>query len=690
MRIRRLLSRRPALFAGLMLLAFGLCTTGSVLFRTPFAYKALWPSNGFLVILFLAAPLRPRLTTAAAAAIYVSVTLLIGHRPPVFAAAGAVGNLFECWASARICAWLFGRAPDFTRPKTLAGFAVLCVLPAVIVGGGTFDAVQYAVTGKITLRDYLAWPTEDGFGIFMLTPPLWILLFDRDRRLFRSVSREGLAALAVLLLAECGLFLASSLPALFLLFPVLVFISYRHGPSGAARAVLLTNFAGFLFTVAGQGPLAAQLAGGDDYVASLQQIFVAAVTLTALPVAGALAEQARLRRGLARREGQARRAAAAKGDFLATMSHELRTPLHSIIAFSDFLSGSPRIAGDDARRVGVIREASRSLLTVVDDILDYSKIEAGRIELAPAPFDLGAWLESTTPIMGDLAQRKGLYLRVEAAEAALGWRLADSSRLRQVLLNLLNNAVKFTETGGVILRVEPAGREAGEDVLRFSVIDTGIGIAPRAINGLFQRFRQADGSISRAFGGTGLGLAISKQLVELMGGRIGVESELGRGSTFWFETHLPRSTPARDVTSAPTPDAVALRVLLVDDLAANREIGRLVLEACGCEVALAGSGEEAMDQLAAAAFDVVLMDVHMPGTDGLEATRRIRASGGPWSRVPIVAMTANVLPEQVRMCLDAGMDGHVGKPFRPDDLIAAINRAAAPAVNDAPQVRAKA
>ena len=688
MRFRRLLSRHSALFAGLMLLAFGLCTAGSVLCRPAFVNHALWPSNGFLVVLFLVAPLRrPLLTTAAAAVIYMAVTTLIGHRAPVFAAAGAVTNLFECWASAQLCARLFGRSPDFTRPKTLVGFGALCVLPAVMLSGAAFDAVQYAVLRNVTLHTYQNWITADGFGVFMLAPPIWVLMFGRDRKHFRTVSREGLVALAVLLLAECALFLASWLPALFLLFPVLVFISFRHGPEGAARAVLLTNFAAFLFTVFGQGPLAAMLNAGDDYVASLQQLFVAAVTLTALPVAGAMAEQARLRRGLARREKQARRAAAAKADFLATMSHELRTPLHSIIAFSDFLSASPRIDGEDARRVGVIREASRSLLTVVDDILDYSKIEAGRIELSPAPFDLGVWLDSTTPIVGDLARRKGLHLKVEAPEAALGWRLADSSRLRQVLLNLLNNAVKFTEAGGVVLRVEP-GADAAADVLRFSVIDTGIGIAPSAIGGLFQRFQQADGSISRAFGGTGLGLAISKRLVELMGGRIGVESELGKGSTFWFEAPLPPSAPVRAEASVPAANAAALRVLLVDDLPANREIGRLVLEACGCAVALAGSAEEAIEQLAAAAFDVVLMDVHMPGTDGLEATRRIRTSGRPWSRVPIVAMTANVLPEQVRMCLDAGMDGHVGKPFRPDELIDAITQAAAPAVEEKPQLRA--
>lgn len=682
MPIRRLLDRHPEAFAGLMLLGYSLSTMGSVMVRTEFANKALWPANAFLVILYLAAPRRREvLTTLLAGALYVAIAMLVGGRDALFACVGAVANIFESWLTARLCAHLFGRDPVFTAPKTLASFAGLCVLPSVLIAGAAFDAVQYAATGTLTWRQYFDWVGEDGFGIFMTAPALWVLLFDKDGDLFRSVSREGHLALAVLLLGEIALFLFSSLPTLFLLFPVLVFISYRHGPHGAARAVLLTNFAVFLFTVAGRGPLALPNAT-DRFLALSQQLFVGSVTLTALPVAGALAEQARLRRDLAAREAQALRAVAAKSEFLATMSHELRTPLHSIIAFSEFLARSPRIEGEEARRVGVIHEASTSLLTVVDDILDYSKIEAGRVEFSPAPFDLGACLESAVLIVAEAAARKDLYLRIEAEPEVLGWRLADSARLRQVLLNLLNNAVKFTQAGGVVLRVAAAG-----EAVRFSVIDTGIGIAQDAVGGLFQRFQQADGSISRAFGGTGLGLAISKRLVELMGGRIGVESEIGSGSVFWFEAPLPRTAPIE--TQAAEPEAeVAVRALLVDDLAPNREIGKLVLEAVGCQVTTAASAEEALDQLRAVAFDVVLMDVHMPGIDGLEATRRIRRSGEAWATTPVIAMTANVLPEQVNMCLAAGMDGHVGKPFRPDDLIRAIAQAVGPATAQAVATRA--
>jgi CheY-like chemotaxis protein len=331
------------------------------------------------------------------------------------------------------------------------------------------------------------------------------------------------------------------------------------------------------------------------------------------------------------------------------------------------------------RRIGVIHEASQSLLTVVDDILDYSKIEAGRIELSPAPFELEPWLDSTLSIVSGLARRKGLSLEVTVCAQARGWRTGDSGRLRQVLLNLLNNAMKFTERGGVVLTVAAGGTA---DALRFSVADTGIGIAADAIDSLFQRFQQADSSISRAFGGTGLGLAISKRLVELMGGSIGVESTAGVGSIFWFEVCLPPVAGAPSGAVAAAAEAFAMKVLLVDDLAANREIGKLVLNAIGCEATTAASGEEAIALLNLSAFDVVFMDVHMPGLDGLETTRLIRGGGGPSAATPILAVTANVLPEQIRACLEAGMNGHVGKPFRPADLCEALSRLAAPSSID--------
>jgi CheY-like chemotaxis protein len=280
--------------------------------------------------------------------------------------------------------------------------------------------------------------------------------------------------------------------------------------------------------------------------------------------------------------------------------------------------------------------------------------------------------------------------------------VGDPGRLRQVLLNLLNNAVKFTPEGSVIVTVRREGEgiapEGGPgDVVRFAVTDTGIGIAPAQQERLFKRFSQVDGSISRRFGGTGLGLAISRHLVTLMGGEIGMDSREGAGSTFWFRLVLPRSNEAVDALrlgtapspprpageSRPPPDGPSLRLLLVEDVPLNQELACAVLESQGYTVEVAGDGGEAITAVGLSVaegrpYDLVLMDVQMPGVDGLTATRRIRALAPPACDVPIVAMTANVLPDQVAELREAGMDDHVGKPFRRADLFATISRWTAP------------
>jgi CheY-like chemotaxis protein len=250
--------------------------------------------------------------------------------------------------------------------------------------------------------------------------------------------------------------------------------------------------------------------------------------------------------------------------------------------------------------------------------------------------------------------------------------VGDADRLRQVLLNLLNNAIKFTPEGSVVL----ACWAGGGDMVRFEVRDDGIGIAPDQIGTLFQRFTQVDRTIARRFGGSGLGLAISKALVSLMGGEIGLESVEGVGSTFWFTVSLPRTTKA--IAALPSGAAIppcAGRVLVVEDVMINRELARSVLRSGGFEVDLACDGDEAVAMARARDYDLILMDVQMPGTDGLAATRQIRALASDRGRVPILGMTANVLPAQVLALLDAGMIGHVGKPFRKPELLAAVTRA---------------
>ncbi len=369
---------------------------------------------------------------------------------------------------------------------------------------------------------------------------------------------------------------------------------------------------------------------------------------------------------------QAEAAARAKSAFLATMSHEVRTPLNGVIGFNDLLLASP-LTPEQREWATVVRDAGRSLLTVVNDVLDFSRAEAGMMPLADEPVDLAALARGSARIVGAAAADKGLALSVELGDGVPPWVRGDPQRLRQVLLNLLSNAVKFTERGGIALAVS-----AADGRLRLEVRDTGIGIPADRMDRLFQRFSQVDDATARRFGGTGLGLAICKAIVEHMGGRIGVDSTPGQGSRFWFELPLrPAEAPPRvagPAARAAMPASRSVRVLVADDIATNRTLVAHYLTRAGHRVDLAADGAEALARVAAGDYGLVLLDVRMPGMDGPAAARAIRALPGPRGQVPILALTANTLPEEVAACRAAGMDGHLAKPVDRDALLEAVER----------------
>jgi signal transduction histidine kinase/ActR/RegA family two-component response regulator len=366
----------------------------------------------------------------------------------------------------------------------------------------------------------------------------------------------------------------------------------------------------------------------------------------------------------------------AKTEFLATMSHEIRTPLNGILGYADLLLNEQDLSEEHRRYLQHIQTAGSMLLTLVNDILDFSKIEAGQIDMDSEPFSPIALVESAVSIVQSSADQKRLAIHLETTGHLPTSVLGAQDRLRQVLVNLLNNAIKFTPRGSVTIALEGRAVDGGFWAARFSVTDTGIGISPDRTARLFERFSQGDGSIRREFGGTGLGLAISKQLIEAMGGQIGVESKSGRGSTFWFSVQLPERESGRPTADPARRSAEAGRsgsILLVDDTEINREVARAALETAGHRVDAVGDGTDAIAAVQTKAYDLVLMDVQMPGMDGLTATRMIRALDHHCSRTPIIAMTANVLPQQVLEFRRAGMDDHIGKPFRRDQLLAVID-----------------
>ena len=397
-----------------------------------------------------------------------------------------------------------------------------------------------------------------------------------------------------------------------------------------------------------------------------------------------IAERRKAERALKEAKDEAEAANRAKSQFLANMSHEIRTPLNGIVGFSELV-----IRSDSLERCHehgrIILEESEHLLGLINEILDHAKIEAGKLKLEYRPIDFKTLLETVVSSVHVQAKKKGLQLTTFMDDSVYRYVMGDSLRLRQILLNLASNAIKFTDKGSVAVKVEPVETEGNVSTIRFSVIDTGIGIPLDKQPSVFDSFVQADESTTRKYGGTGLGITIAKQLVTLMGGQMGLESQPGKGSTFWFTLPLEMSE------SAPEPDDGTVsdeskglyakqdwersgHILVAEDYPVNQRVARQHLEEAGYTVTIVEDGEKAVSACGAHKYDLILMDVQMPNMDGYDATRHIRSRSSLCAKVPILALTANADLETRNACKKANMDDVLTKPIRRNSLLSAVDR----------------
>lgn len=581
-------------------------------------------------------------------------------------------------------AWLIRRLCGTTQPFFLFRDVVFFILFGAALhgliaasGGVALSYLGGVLPSAAVPSAWLRWCLSDGGGALFFGPALLLWLHDRSVRLSRRQAVE-LAAVctATLLLAVATFFLIrahhhalSGLP--YLLAAPLLWVTVRFSPRAGTTLFSAVAVVATVGTVAGLGPF--NLAGADRPLVTLG-LMVISLNIGVLAIGALTAERRAIMRELERRvaarTAELVQANRAKDEFLATISHEMRTPLTALLGNAELLRAAP-LAPPERELTEHLSSAGELLLALINDLLDISRIEAGRLDFQLRPISVRAVTEQTLHMFDGAAARKGLTLRSDVRDVP-AWVRGDAQRLQQILANLIGNAVKFTERGAVRVEVAPLQDAAATAYLRFEVSDSGIGIAEQDLEKLFQPFSQVDASAARRHHGSGLGLAICKRLVEAMGGQIGVESRPQHGSTFWFTLPLRVAQP-EELETVGVLRPRALSILLVEDVVESARVLEALLRREGHTVTRADSGAAALAALQCSPFDLVLMDLRMPAMDGFEATRRIRALPDPErAAVTVFALTANVMRNTVDACLAAGMQDVVAKPLRLPQLNAKL------------------
>ncbi len=551
--------------------------------------------------------------------------------------------------------------------------AVALIVPIASAAGGA--ALLHLAYGVPFGEGWQNWYLANVSGQLTVTP---LLLSWTDRTLRSAGSRDAALQTIALsgLVAVVGyLDFHDALPGLFLAFPFLLLTAFNGRLLGATTAAAVLAAIAIWSTFTGHGSIAAFT--GGNMIAKVQylQLYIAVVLLSALPLAAVLGQREKLAEQLRQSTRAAQEAARAKSEFLAVMSHEIRTPMTGVLGMTDLLMQGP-LPEKQRDYVARIRASGRHLLSLINDILDFSRIEAGKIELEAIDFGIAEVLAQVRSLLTPLAVERGLELHFEADDHSAPRIRGDPTRLRQVLINLVGNGIKFTRRGSVTVAVSHRTIADRRERFHFEVRDTGIGIPEEKRKMLFDPFSQADSSTTRRYGGSGLGLAISRRLVEAMEGEIGVDSIEGVGSRFWFEIPLTVAEKAapRQPSTPRLRDERPLRVLLAEDVETNQVLVADMLRTHGHDVVNAANGQEAVELATREAFDVVLMDVQMPVMDGIEATVRIRRLPPPACVVPVLALSANVMAEDMARYKAAGMNGALTKPIDWPKLFEALAR----------------